>query len=693
MRFIRDASAPRRRDNASLPRTRGRATLATLLLLVAAPPAVADTLVFRENAAGYTGTQDTFLQQSAPGAGHGNLDRTEWDSDDPPGTGQDNVALLRFDSIFGGGANQIPAGAQITSATLTYDVINEGGVANVYESAVAWSESVTWNGFGASPGVQSADLGAFVGNAAGTIGTRSLDVTTNVAAWSADPSSNHGWLFLPASTDGCEFRSSENATGSLRPTLTVVFNEGGPAPSLVRRPYLQRGTPDDIVIAWRTNVPCDSRVRYGPAPDQLSQEVTSATNVTDHVVTLSGLTSATRYYYDVGTTTLVLAGGDTDHYFDRAPPTGATARFTAWIVGDSGTGGSAQAAVRDAMLAHVGADLPSIYIHVGDMAYSSGTDAEFTNRFFLPYQDILRHTVCWPVIGNHEGHTSDSASQSGPYYQAYVLPSAGEAGGLPSGTEAYYSFDYAGVHFIALDSYETDRSPGSPMLMWLAADLADTAADWIIAFWHHPPYSKGSHDSDTEVELIDMRENVLPILEAAGVDLVLAGHSHIYERSFLVDGAYDTPTTAGGHVVDSGDGRTGGDGAYTKSTGLNAHEGCVYVVAGHGGAGLSQEGVHPLMYFSELEHGSCIMSIEGNALSLRNIRHDGVVSDWFDLIKLGPPGDIDGDGDADATDVALFVDVLLGLDTMSSHVAAADVNQSGASDGDDVQPFVAALAG
>ncbi len=693
MRLIRDASAPRRRGVVILSNRFRRAFFATLYIICTVPPAAADTLVFRENAAGYTGTQDSFLQQSAPASGHGSLDRAEWDSDDPPGSGQDNVALVRFDNIFGGGANQIPLGAQITSATLTYDVINEGGVANVYEAAVAWSESVTWNGFGGSPGVQAGELGAFVGNASGTLGTRTLNVTASLAVWSEDPALNRGWIFLPASTDGCEFRSSENATTSLRPTLTVVFNEGGPAPSLVRHAYLQQGTSDSVIIVWRTNIPCDSRVRFGPAPDQLTQEITSSSSVTDHVVTLDDLAPATRYYYEIGTTAAVLAGGDTNHYFDTAPPTDTTPRFTAWVVGDSGAGSSAQTAVRDAMLAHVGPDLPSIYIHVGDMAYNSGADSEFTNRFFLPYQDILRHTVCWPVIGNHEGQTSDSASQTGPYYQAYVLPTAGEAGGLPSGTEAYYSFDFANVHFVALDSYETDRSPGSPMLTWLDADLADTAADWIVAFWHHPPYSKGSHDSDTEVELIDMRENVLPILEAAGVDLVLAGHSHIYERSYLVDSAYDTPTTAAGHVVDSGDGRTSGDGAYTKSAGLNAHEGCVYVVAGHGGAGLSQEGTHPLMYFTELEHGSCILTVEGNALSLRNIRHDGVVSDWFDLIKLGLPGDIDGDGDADATDVALFVDVLLGLDAAPSHVAAADINQSGAPDGDDVQPFVTALAG
>ncbi len=64
------------------------------------------------------------------------------------------------------------------------------------------------------------------------------------------------------------------------------------------------------------------------------------------------------------------------------------------------------------------------------------------------------------------------------------------------------------------------------MCNWLRADLAATAQEWIIAYWHHPPYTKGSHDSDAEGDLVEVRENIVPILEDFGVDLVLCGHSH-----------------------------------------------------------------------------------------------------------------------------------------------------------------------
>ena len=81
------------------------------------------------------------------------------------------------------------------------------------------------------------------------------------------------------------------------------------------------------------------------------------------------------------------------------------------------------------------------------------------------------------------------------------------------------------------------------MLTWRENDLAETTQKWIIAYWHHPPYTKGSHNSDSESRLVDMRENALPILESSGVDLVLSGHSHSYERSYQLHGHYGTSGT------------------------------------------------------------------------------------------------------------------------------------------------------
>ncbi len=690
MQFLEHRPSPGQRQ---VP---GSALSAVLILLLVSPLALAVNVTFQEGVAGYTGAVDSFLQQSAPNAVNGALEDAEWDSDDPGGTGQDNVALIRFDNIFGNGPGQVPPGSQILSATLSIVVFDAGDAGTVREAAVDWVESTTWNTFGPDPGVQATDYGVVVNSAGGSVATQNITVTTSLASWSAAPTANKGWIILPTGNNGVQFRSSEYAANVLlRPKLSLSYTTPPPL-ALVRQPYLQKGAPDSMTLCWRTNLSTDSVVHYGPSPAMLDQTASLAAPVTNHFVTLTGLTPGTTYFYDVGSSSQVLAGGDAQHYFATSPTVGSTPAFTIWVVGDSGTGDANQAAVRNAMLAATGATPPDLYIHVGDMAYDSGTDQEFTDHFYAPYQAILQHTVCWPALGNHEGASSDSQTQTGPYYDGYVLPTGGEAGGLPSGTEAYYAFNYANVHFICLDSHDTPRTPGSPMLTWLAADLAATDQDWIVAFWHHPPYSKGSHDSDDVGDsggrLRDMREYVLPILEAGGVDLVLAGHSHIYERSYLVDGAYDTPTTAAGHIVDAGNGRIAGDGAYLKPYGLSAHEGAVYVVSGHGGGSLGGTGDHPLMYFSELAFGSTLLSIHGNVLSLKNIRSDGAITDTCDLIKP-PPGDIDADGDVDFVDRDLFVGVLLGLDADAGRTGRSDLDESGAPDGRDVAPFSQALLG
>ena len=410
------------------------------------------------------------------------------------------------------------------------------------------------------------------------------------------------------------------------------FPKTARAQKVLRGPYLQMGTSHSVIIVWRTDISTDARVQYGPTVGSTQKSVRSNTKKKQHELHITGLQPNTKYYYQVGTTKKSLIGGDAQHYFVTAPKIGQSKKFRFWVVGDSGTGGSKQLIVRDSMQKYTQNQKIDFFVHVGDMAYSDGKDHEFQNHFFNVYQDILRNTVVWPAMGNHEGYTSNSSKQTGPYYDAYVLPKAAEAGGVASGTEAYYSYDYGNVHFVVMDSYETSRKPSGAMLTWLKNDLAATRQPWLIAYWHHPPYTKGSHDSDTEYNLIDMRKYALPILEAHGVDLVLTGHSHIYERSYLIHKAYETPSFSKGKIKDKGDGRLHGSGPYKKAH-RKAFDGAVYVVAGHGGAGVSQIGTHPLMYFVEQANGSCIVDVEGNKLTLRNLRHDGVVTDHFTIVK------------------------------------------------------------
>jgi len=413
---------------------------------------------------------------------------------------------------------------------------------------------------------------------------------------------------------------------------------GWDAPTVVTRgPYLQTGTSQSMIVRWSTDGPSPGQLWWGDAPGQLTNVVVDSEIGFSHEVEVSGLAPDTVTFYAVGVPSgLVLAGDDADHAFETAPVPGSVQPVRVWVLGDSGTADASAASVRDAYSVLTPDPLDTdVWLMLGDNAYNSGTEQEHQEAVFDFYPELLRQVPVWPAIGNHEGINSFSSTQTGPYFDLFSLPAGGEAGGVASGTEAYYSFDYANVHFINLDSHHSDRSAGSAMLTWLAADLASTTADWLIAYWHHPPYSRGSHNSDFELQLVEMRENVVPVLEAGGVDMVLAGHSHSYERSLLIDGHHGLASSFDpSMVVQDHGGDPALEGAYRKwSPSLEPHSGAIYIVAGSSGqisGGLLD---HPVMVRSLNSLGSVMLDIDGGVLEASFLDDVGLVLDRFALHK------------------------------------------------------------
>ncbi len=414
---------------------------------------------------------------------------------------------------------------------------------------------------------------------------------------------------------------------------------GSTGATVTRGPYLQTGTPTSAIVRWRTDVGTDSRVRYGTAPESLTGSADGAAGVTEHTVTVTGLSPNTLYYYSVGTATEALAGGDATHFFRTHPIAGTSVPTRVWVLGDSGTANASAAAVRNAYATFTGTRATDVWLMLGDNAYETGTDAEYEAAVFDMYPGFLRQAFLWPTLGNHDTAGSSSPPASLPYYQIFNLPVNGAAGGIASGTEDYYSFDYGSIHFVCLDSMTSDRSPTGPMATWLTNDLAATTQEWLIAYWHHPPYSKGSHNSDTETQLVEMRQNMLPILEDYGVDLVLTGHSHSYERSFLIDGHYGTSGTLQPSMIkNGGSGRPAGTGAYSKPTGgLAGHEGAVYAVAGSSGQASGGTLNHPAMFISLNNLGSMVLDVDGDRLDAKFLRETGAIADSFTIVKGSAP--------------------------------------------------------
>jgi hypothetical protein len=134
-----------------------------------------------------------------------------------------------------------------------------------------------------------------------------------------------------------------------------------------------------------------------------------------------------------------------------------------------------------------------------------------------------------------------------------------------------------------------------------------------------------------------MRENFVSVLEAGGVDLVLAGHSHAYERSWLMEGHYGKSTNFSSSMIKSfGDGRLDHDAPFRTSTLIpTPGEGTVYVVAGSSGQTGGIKAAHPAMQLALNVAGSLVLDVDGPRITATFLDQYGNTRDYFTIVR-GP---------------------------------------------------------
>jgi hypothetical protein len=418
---------------------------------------------------------------------------------------------------------------------------------------------------------------------------------------------------------------------------------------LLRGPYLQIATPTSMTVRWRTSVYDRSRVHYGLSQQNLDMQVSDSTLVSEHIVKILGLKPYTKYYYSIGNLTSTIEG-DENNYFYTLPEVGSEPLIRVAGFGDCGNNSINQRNVRDQIVKYLGNNYLNAWILMGDNAYTNGSDAEFQAKFFNNYEDyLLKKYPLFPVPGNHDYNDAKWSAAADrlkiAYYQNFSVPTEGEGGGVPSHTKSYYSYDIGNIHFLALDSYGPDTKgmhiydQMGEQVQWVKKDLAaNTNKQWVVAYWHHPPYTKGSHDSDEEGLLGKIRENFIKVLEDNGVDLILCGHSHVYERSKMMKGYFGKE--ADFNVKYNVSNSTGlYDGSKNSSPYIKSKKnplGVVYVVAGSAGAqgGHKPSWPHDAMYYSNNEIGGAVMlEVQGNKLDLKWICADGEIRDHFTMMK------------------------------------------------------------
>jgi 3',5'-cyclic AMP phosphodiesterase CpdA len=193
------------------------------------------------------------------------------------------------------------------------------------------------------------------------------------------------------------------------------------------------------------------------------------------------------------------------------------------VIGDTGTGTSKQHELADVMVQYHNAFPFEFVLMLGDNLYGGESAKDFEEKFSNVYQDLLAGKVkFYATLGNH-----DLALQTN--YENFNM----------NGKE-YYRLKKGNVAFYSLNSNYMDQK----QVKWLQDELAKDTSEWKVAFMHHPPYSSGGkHGSDKQ-----LREVIEPIFLKYGVNVVLTGHDHFYERVKPQKGIYYFVSGAGGKL-------------------------------------------------------------------------------------------------------------------------------------------------
>jgi len=293
-----------------------------------------------------------------------------------------------------------------------------------------------------------------------------------------------------------------------------------------RGPILSSQRPNCVMtVNFRTENLCVGEVHYRLLPDGLWRSNLDPTTDTLHHLEMY-ISPYSQYEY------YVLADGDSSGIFSfwTAPEIGDNRDFNFCAYGDTRTGLVAHYVIID----HVMTCNPMFMVHTGDMI-EDGIDTDDWDVYFselCDWHDIAQSVPYFYAMGNHD-------DESPYFYEAIDLPCNN-----PAGTEAYSSFDWGRIHFFTMNS-EIDYSVTSAQYAFLQNDLATASSspnyDFLIGLVHRPFYSSGYHGREE-----DMAEVLEPLLETYGVDLVLQGHDHLYERTYPQDGVSYIVTGGGG---------------------------------------------------------------------------------------------------------------------------------------------------
>jgi Calcineurin-like phosphoesterase/Purple acid Phosphatase, N-terminal domain len=352
-----------------------------------------------------------------------------------------------------------------------------------------------------------------------------------------------------------------------RRQMTVRWQTSGP----VRRPRVRIG----LDLSYGREVPA--------RPMPLTTVRANGPRLVQYylVAEVDGLAPGTSYHYQVvhdGVGGAEVASEDAT--FRTAPETGSATSFRFTAFGDQGLGATAAGMQR-----LVGGLDPSFHLLAGDLSYADRSGKGLAADDFVPERwggylrqidPLSRSLPLMVALGNHEMEPIYSPNGYGGFETRFSMPATG-----PAGCPGTYSFVYGNVAVVSLDANDVAAEfpanhgySGGRQRAWadqrLAALRADPRVDFVVAVMHQCAYSTGGHGSDAGV-----RRDFASLFDAHGVDLVINGHNHLYERTDPIRAGRATRA------------------APSAATVHPAQDGTTYVVVGGGGASLVTFGSNP----------------------------------------------------------------------------------------------------
>lgn len=360
--------------------------------------------------------------------------------------------------------------------------------------------------------------------------------------------------------------------------VIIHLNTCGYSQQLTKGPFLVEPGSNSMIIRWETDQQIPTILKYGIVDTLIMEEnaVIRGNKSGGYLyeVFLDHLIPGNEYSYQVKNDSFE----SELQKFKTHSENQQTIRFIA--IGDS----RSNPEIFKKIASDIRAENPDFIINMGDIVENGGDNDQWNDYYFSVAKDLISKIPLISTLGDHEGDGDD-----GELFRHYLRIDQ-------STQKQWFSFDYGNAHFISLDYRHPDSKE---MIDWYIQDITSSKAQWNFVYVHRPCYNLGGHRSTWG------RESWPDLFSKYKIDIVFAGHSHIYERFYPIRSLKQPDV---GPVV--------------------------YITTGGAGAELYDAKQSTFLAVAESVNHYVSIELSGDTLTAQTIRNDGSLLDKFSIIKV-----------------------------------------------------------